>query len=132
MSSIRCLIPSISPCRTFSFIFWADFLLFFGNVADEQISEKFDFTGTVKFKDNPAGSEGTLYYYLDGSRRFTKTIDETNYNFSYNTDKPEAQKELDPLVYNWFNGLHKLHLKAIAANNSSADAIVNFIAKPRV
>ena len=94
---------------------------------NEKIEEPFDFTGTVKFKDNPEGYEGSLYYYVDGTQIFAKYIEGTDFDFSYNTDKPTSKPPLDPLSQNWWTGIHTLKIRALAANGVDATQTVNII-----
>ncbi len=94
---------------------------------NEKISGKFDFTGSVSFKENPVGAEGTITYYLDGKQRTSKTINGTDYTFSFNTDN-ENYRELDPALYGyWEDGFHSLSLKAVSTNGSRTIKSVLFI-----
>src|SRR5690606_21799905 len=52
----------------------------------EKIEGGFDIAGTVAFKDNPEGNEGTVFWYIDRHQRYYTSYEGTGISFSYNAD----------------------------------------------
>ena len=93
----------------------------------ELITDDFDFTGTVTFKDNPDGYEGRIFYYLDSSQLFVKYCEGKTVSFSYDADKPAAYNDLYAYLKKRSSGIHTLKLMAVSANNTQAIATVNIL-----
>ncbi|HPA15653.1 MAG TPA: DUF6531 domain-containing protein, partial [Desulfobacterales bacterium] len=89
----------------------------------EKIEGGFDIAGTVAFKDNPEGNEGTVFWYIDRHQRYYKSYEGTGISFSYNADSSYP----DLNTANFSKGLHTVLVKGVAANNASISADSCFI-----
>ena len=79
---------------------------------NETVEGTFDIAGTVDFKDNPEGIEGTISYYIDGSNPYSKSFEGTNVSFSYNNGSTKA--DLNAATKS--NGEHTIRVVARAYN----------------